>query len=433
VRLRFFPGLVQRAEVDPADPGRVAVCGEYQNMDGALVCAERSDLGWATVVEHAASEQDGYWPGDSGSSTVRQVWRELKLASATKYEAPPPVHAGWGQTVVKVSVRDDGAVAQVPYCLPHAYAKSMVALGLSGQHVQGALPLGDLPMQRVLVVGLGGGSLPVWLHHAFPAGRAVIDVLEINPAVIRVATAAMGFPQAAVRPVDDAAAAAADAIAGAGGQTLRVYPVPGEAFLEALAAAAGTEGGYRYDMVFNTACDTIGRMPPVLVDPEGPFLGALRRLLAPRATVAMNLLVGISGTGSAGGPKEVEAMTYALHGACCDCARGGRAFSVMTPVDESSGNRILVFLRSGPPEAGEAAGGDLREALRRSAEAVSADFPADSSGARLRFALARRVVFGWQDWQAPAAPPPSMRELEEAAVRAGTAPTEERAGAWPWW
>jgi len=39
--------------------------------------------------------------------------------------------------------------------------------------------------QRILVAGLGGGSIPVVLNEVFPEAR--IDVLEVDPAVVRVA------------------------------------------------------------------------------------------------------------------------------------------------------------------------------------------------------------------------------------------------------
>lgn len=137
---RFFNFRPQE-EVDPNDPGRVALCGEYQNMPGSFVAAERSDFGWAVVSQHAASEQDGYWPGGNAPGEVVQAWRELRLASSTDSDEPPNVDAGTGQTVVKVSLCQGEMPAQVPYCMPLAYAKTMSAMALAGEHLQGALPL----------------------------------------------------------------------------------------------------------------------------------------------------------------------------------------------------------------------------------------------------------------------------------------------------
>merc|ERR1719145_550320 len=96
-------------------------------------------------------------------------------------------------------------------------------------------------------------------------------------------------------PEGDAAAAAEDAVSGAGGEPVRVYPVGGEAFVEALAAKS--PAGYAYDMVFIDAFDKAGKVPPVLVDPDGPFLKGLAGLVSPKATIVLNLLLGMTGSG----------------------------------------------------------------------------------------------------------------------------------------
>jgi spermidine synthase len=45
--------------------------------------------------------------------------------------------------------------------------------------------------QRMLVVGLGGGTIPGFLHKHFP--RAAIDVVDIDPVVVQVAKEFFGF------------------------------------------------------------------------------------------------------------------------------------------------------------------------------------------------------------------------------------------------
>merc|ERR1711879_394959 len=111
----------------------------------------------------------------------------------------------------------------------------------------------------------------------------------------------MGFPKSALRP-GEASAAATDAVDGAGGETLRVYPLGGEAFVDALAATGVSD--YKYDMVFVDAFDKAGKVPEAIIDLEGPFLKAMPALLAPNATIVLNLLVGMSGSGSSGGSEE---------------------------------------------------------------------------------------------------------------------------------
>eukprot|EP00438_Fugacium_kawagutii_P006770 Skav201395 [mRNA] locus=scaffold296:310745:314549:+ [translate_table: standard] len=67
-----------------------------------------------------------------------------------------------------------------------------------------------------------------------------------------------------------------------------------------------------YDLVFIDAFDKKGKVPPVLVDGEGTFLRSLNQVLNPKAALVLNLLVGMTGTGSSGGPKEIEAMVEAI-------------------------------------------------------------------------------------------------------------------------
>lgn len=55
-----------------------------------------------------------------------------------------------------------------------------------------ALVLVERP-QRVLVVGLGGGTLPMYLHRHWP--RCRIDCVEIDPEVVRVAKEFFGFKE----------------------------------------------------------------------------------------------------------------------------------------------------------------------------------------------------------------------------------------------
>ena len=73
--------------------------------------------------------------------------------------------------------------------------------------------------RRILVVGLGGGSLPMFLHTLLPEAR--IDVVEINPDVVAVARRYFGFQEDAL---------------------LRVFVDDGRRFIES--------PGPRYDLIF---------------------------------------------------------------------------------------------------------------------------------------------------------------------------------------
>jgi len=108
---------------------------------------------------------------------------------------------------------------------------------------------------RILMVGLGGGSMPRWLRLHFP--EAVIDVVEIDPAVGMVARRFFGF-------VED--------------PKLKVAYEDGRAFVE--------RKGEPYDLVLLDAYGS-DDVPPHLATVE--FFRAVAARLAPGGVVAANL------------------------------------------------------------------------------------------------------------------------------------------------
>jgi len=111
------------------------------------------------------------------------------------------------------------------------------------------------PVRRVLVIGLGAGTLPVFLHKHFSA--ATIDAVEIDPEVVRVAKAYFGLK------VDE---------------RLRVHVADGRRFIEAVRLP--------YDVIFLDAygADTV---PAHLTTRE--FLAAVRRAVEPGGIVIGNV------------------------------------------------------------------------------------------------------------------------------------------------
>ncbi len=109
--------------------------------------------------------------------------------------------------------------------------------------------------RRVLVVGLGGGSIPMFLRKHYPA--AVIDVAEIDPAVVDVARRYFGFREDALT---------------------RAQVGDGRAFIE--------NAREPYDIIF---LDAFGArdVPRHLATLE--FLQAVRRALAPGGVVVSNV------------------------------------------------------------------------------------------------------------------------------------------------
>lgn len=110
--------------------------------------------------------------------------------------------------------------------------------------------------RRVLIVGLGGGALPVFLRRHYPLLQ--IDVAEIDPEVLTAATLYFGFRQ------DD---------------LLKAHVGDGRSFIE------NTPAG-RYDLIILDAFGST-EVPAHLATAE--FLQAVRRALAPSGVAVSNL------------------------------------------------------------------------------------------------------------------------------------------------
>ena len=109
--------------------------------------------------------------------------------------------------------------------------------------------------RRVLVVGLGGGSLPTFLHKYYP--EATIDVVDIDPEVVDVAKRFFGFSE---------------------DQFMRAHVGDGRQFIEQIRQP--------YDVIF---LDAFGgdSVPAHLTTQE--FLHAVRRALKPDGVVVGNV------------------------------------------------------------------------------------------------------------------------------------------------
>src|SRR5881394_1790526 len=69
-----------------------------------------------------------------------------------------------------------------------------MAFGRTTTARQSCTALAEPSPQRILILGLGGGTLPSAFQRLFP--DAAIDAVEIDPAVVRVARKYFGFEQA---------------------------------------------------------------------------------------------------------------------------------------------------------------------------------------------------------------------------------------------
>ncbi|CAI5982414.1 unnamed protein product, partial [Closterium sp. NIES-65] len=226
------------------------------------------------------------------------------------------------------------SVPSLPPALCHL--KSMAAAALTSCHLHHP-PSSASHSPRILCLGLGGGSLPLFLAHALPSAH--VDAVEIDPAVIAAAMRHMGFPEWAMRtktkpfsgskaegetealalggmplPEDQAAAAAAAERVlwqGLYGR-VAVYNEDAVSFVLRAAERIGRGGGdgesgrrgegeradagdreeqqEPYDLVLVDVFDGSDETPPELLDRNSPFLRVLTQVVHPKhGTVVMNV------------------------------------------------------------------------------------------------------------------------------------------------
>jgi spermidine synthase len=138
--------------------------------------------------------------------------------------------------------------------------------------MMGALYLNPQPA-RILVIGLGGGTLPMTLRSLLP--EAAIDAVEIDEAVVKAARTYFGFK-------DD--------------QNLKVFTEDGRVFVKKAIKAGST-----YDLVMLDAFED-DYIPEHLLTRE--FLEEVKAILTPHGVVAAN-------TFSSSGLYPYESATYA--------------------------------------------------------------------------------------------------------------------------
>ncbi len=155
--------------------------------------------------------------------------------------------------------------------------------------------------RRVLVIGLGGGVIPMAMRRVDPALR--IDVVELDPAVVAVAKRYFGFRE---------------------DPRLRTHIGDGRVFARRQARA-----GIRYDLIVIDAYERV-YVPEHLMTRE--FIGEVKSLLSPGGVVASN-------TFARGPLAPYEAATY------------GSVFEDIRTVEMSMGNRIILAGHDGLPPA----------------------------------------------------------------------------------
>jgi spermidine synthase len=138
----------------------------------------REESAYNGTVEVTAHE------GTAIHCSERQVeWRVLRFNGVTRQSA---------SRVVSSSQQDNSWVVD-PACLAQEYLKSMASVYAAlrpSSHQQQEGRRGSIG-ERLLCLGVGGGSLPQFLAHHFPDSE--VDAVEIDPVVIHAAHQAMGL------------------------------------------------------------------------------------------------------------------------------------------------------------------------------------------------------------------------------------------------
>lgn len=187
----------------------------------------------------------------------------------------------------------------------------------------------------VLIIGLGGATLPVALHKILP--DTVIHSVEIDPAVVRVAQRYFGYKT---------------------GPRQHVFVEDGREFVE-----RAQREGRRYDMVMLDAFDT-DYIPAHLLTVE--FLQQVRSILAPNGIVVANSFTRST-------LYKRESATYA--------AVFGEFYNLRAAV---SGNRVIIAAADALPDTA---------ALQRGAEEMAQrlqPFGIDADVALARFVVQRQ-------------------------------------------
>ncbi len=241
--------------------------------------------------------QGGGWGVDAGAVVFDARSRHNGRVSVTAHAAAAAPGAQWRvlrfnadtrQSVALCAPQPGGGVAARPEVLGMEYIRVIAAQALGLWRLRAGCAdddddgnsRADAAPPRVLCVGGGGYSLPLFLARFLPPG-AVLDVCEIDEAVADAATH-MGVPAAAAALAPRAA--------------LRLHTRAAEEFLlppgrGAVAGAGAGTGAEQapavayprdelYDIVVLDAFDGDNQMPAALLAP--PFLAALAAALHPR-------------------------------------------------------------------------------------------------------------------------------------------------------
>ncbi|XP_038650887.1 eEF1A lysine and N-terminal methyltransferase [Scyliorhinus canicula] len=235
-----------------------------------IQCRGTSDMSGEYVIEDVKGEDGNYFRHLVFLSNVNVVQSEAKLflhnvSKSVTLQKKKKKEKRRGRPCAETDKtskpRAGQAVDKSYLCCDHH--RAMIA-GLVLLSKKGDL-LADTPFS-LLVVGLGGGSLPSFIHDYF--SQSTVDAIEIDPVMLEVATTWFEFSQ---------------------DERMKVILADGLNYIRTVADS----GNGSYDVIMfdvDSKDTTLGMScpPPAFVD--GSFLQKVRNLLAPQGLFILNLV-----------------------------------------------------------------------------------------------------------------------------------------------
>ncbi|PUZ47961.1 hypothetical protein GQ55_7G207700 [Panicum hallii var. hallii] len=238
---------------------------------------------WPAVERWLQERNARLYPESAGVDQFKILgyqWRVMRFNDHTRQSTVKVM------TCYRTSGQRSLFLMQQPHVLSVPYVKSMVSAGLTALSCSSY----DLPEavsgqnnMKILCIGHGGGSLPLFLGSKFRG--ASIHIVEIDPVVVSASVEAMGFPVSPAKGLSSESMLPADA------DDLLWEGIHDRIFLHVADAEDFiASDSNQYDLVFIDAYDGDDIFPRKLWDADGAFMENLERRVHPvHGTVVVNL------------------------------------------------------------------------------------------------------------------------------------------------
>ncbi|CAL5031081.1 unnamed protein product [Urochloa decumbens] len=226
----------------------------------------------AYPASHPASE---HWPAMERWLQERNARLYPESAGADQFKI-----LGYQWRVMRFNDHTRQSTAKVMTCYRTSGQRSLFLM--QQPHVL-AVPSSGQDNMKILCIGHGGGSLPLFLASKFRG--ASIHIVEIDPVVASASIEAMGFPKSSVKDLSSESMLPADTddlLWGGIHDRISLHIADAEDFI--------ASDSNQYDLVFIDAYDGDDIFPRKLWDAEGTFMKNLEKKVHPvHGTVVVNL------------------------------------------------------------------------------------------------------------------------------------------------